>query len=174
MTQTIAGFFNTRSEGESAYRQLVASGFDPSEISFVAGDTQSQNIPKIGPLEETGASSEMARDASLGSAIGLAAGLVALVIPGIGPLIAIGPLAAAMGGLTAGAAAGGIIGLLKDQGVSGDEAKFYAEGIKRGGSLVTVYGASEEKEKKARQIMKDRGAVETEELGAGSRQTFTA
>ena len=174
MTQTIAGFFKTRSEGEAAYRQLIAGGFTPSEVSFVAADTKSQDIPKIGPIEETGSSSEMARDASVGSVIGLAAGLVALVIPGIGPLLAIGPLAAAMGGLTAGAAAGGIIGLLKDQGVSEDEAKFYAEGVKHGGALVTVYGASAENEKKARQIMKDRGALETEELGAGRRRTFTA
>ena len=164
MTKTIAGFFRTRIEGETAYNKLLASGLTTNEVSFVAGDTREQEIPKIGPIESIGAESELAQDASLGSAIGLVAGLVALVIPGIGPLIAVGPLAAAMGGLTAGAAVGGIVGLLKDQGVSEEEAAFYEDGVKRGGSLVTVRGVTEEVEEKAHKIMKESGSIETEEL----------
>jgi hypothetical protein len=174
MTKTIAAFFRTRIEGETAYNQLLSSGFTHDEVSFVAGDTRGHEIPKVGPIESTGAESELAQDASLGGAIGLAAGLIALVIPGVGPLIAAGPLAAAMGGLTAGAAAGGIVGLLRDQGVSEEEAAFYEEGVRRGGSLVTAYGLSAEREKKARKILQESGSIETEELGAGSRQTFRA
>jgi hypothetical protein len=71
-----------------------------------------------------------------------------------------------MGGLTAGAAVGGIVGLLKDHGVSEEEAEFYEEGIRRGGSLVTVRGVNEEREQKARKIMRESGSIETEELKA--------
>jgi len=166
MTKTIAGFFRTRTEGETAYNHLLASGLDRDQVSFVAGDTRS---PAIGPIEGTGAESEMPQDVAMGSAIGLAAGLVLLVIPGVGPFLAAGPLAAAMGGLVAGAGAGGIIGLLRDNGVSEEEAAFYEEGVKRGGSLVTVRGVTEEGEKNARKIMQKNGSIESEELVAQTR-----
>ncbi len=87
-----------------------------------------------------------------------------MVLPGIGPLIAAGPIAGAIGGLTVGAAAGGIIGLLKDHGISEEEAEFYAEGVRRGGSLVTVQGIPEDREKEARKILDDNGAIEVERL----------
>ena len=166
MTKTIAGFFKNRSEGESARSKLLNSGFTSEEVSFVSGDTEGHELPNLGPIPGTGADSDVPEAASLGSVIGLAAGLVLLVVPGVGPFLAIGPLAAAMGGLTAGAAVGGIVGLLKDHGVSDEEAEFYEEGIRRGGSLVTVRGVSEEREMKAREIMRDSGSIETEELKA--------
>jgi hypothetical protein len=169
MTKTIAGFFRTRIEGETAYNQLIANGFDRDQVSFVAGDTRGHETPAIGPIEGTGAESEMPQDIAIGSAIGLTAGLILLVIPGIGPFLAAGPLAAAMGGIAAGAGVGGIVGLLRDNGVSEEEAEFYEDGVRRGGSLITVRGATEQEEKKARKIMKDNGAVETEELIAQPR-----
>jgi hypothetical protein len=171
MTKTIAGFFRTRTEGETAYNQLLASGLAHDQVSFVAGDTRGREIPKIGPIEGTGAESEMPQDVAMGSAVGLAAGLVLLVIPGVGPFLAAGPLAAAMGGIAAGAGVGGIVGLLRDNGVSEEEAAFYEDGVKRGGSLVTVRGVTEEGEKRARAIMKKCGSIESEELLAQTRVT---
>jgi hypothetical protein len=171
MTKTIAGFFRTRIEGETTYNQLLGSGFDRDQVSFVAGDTRGHQTPAIGPIEGTGAESEMPQDAAIGSVIGLTAGLILLAIPGVGPFLAAGPLAAAMGGIAAGAGVGGVIGLLRDHGVSDEEAEFYEEGVRRGGSLVTVRGASEETERKARKIMKDNGSIETEELVAQPRMT---
>jgi hypothetical protein len=171
MTKTIAGFFKNRSEGETACRKLLDSGFTSDEVSFVSGDTEGHEIPALGPIPGTGADSEVPEDASLGSVIGLAAGLVLLVVPGVGPFLAIGPLAAAMGGVAAGAAVGGLVGLLRDHGVSKEEAEFYEEGIRRGGSLVTVRGVSEEREKKAREIMQKSGSIETEELKAMPSET---
>jgi hypothetical protein len=164
MTKTIAGFFRTRVEGEAAYNKLLESGLTRDEVSFVAGDTRGHETPAIGPIETIGSDSEMPQDVAIGSAIGLAAGLVLLVIPGVGPFLAAGPLAAAMGGLAAGAGVGGIVGLLRDYGVSDDEAEFYEEGVKRGGALITVRGVDEEVEEKARKIMKESGAIDTEEL----------
>jgi uncharacterized membrane protein len=94
----------------------------------------------------------------------MALGVIAVMIPGFGELVAAGPLAMAMGGLSMGAAAGGIIGLLRDHGISDDEAGFYAEGVKRGGSLITVHDVSQEREDLARTIMVENGAIQTEEL----------
>jgi uncharacterized membrane protein len=87
-----------------------------------------------------------------------------LIIPGIGPLIAAGPIAGAIAGLTAGAATGGVIGLLRDHGVSEEEAEFYAEGVKRGGALVTVHDVSEERAGEAKRIFERHGAIDTEDL----------
>jgi hypothetical protein len=151
--QAIAGFFKTRAEGEAAEEALLATGFTRDEVSFVAGDTSGHQIPAIGPLETTGAESEAAGDAFIGGVVGLAAGMVAVVLPGIGPLI----------GMGVGAAAGGIIGLLRDHGISEDEAHFFAEGVKRGGSLVTVRTSADRMEQ-ARKTLERNGALDTESL----------
>ena len=163
-TEAIAGFFRTREQGEAAREALVSAGFANDQIGFVAGDTRGHTMPKIGPLESTGAESEAAQDAFVGGVVGLAAGMVAVIVPGIGPLLAAGPLAGAIGGLGVGAAAGGVIGLLKDHGISEEEAEFYAEGVKRGGALVTVQRVSDEQASKAKEIFERHGAIDSEEL----------
>jgi hypothetical protein len=163
MAKAIAGFSRTQAEGEKARAALTEAGFTPNEVSFLAGDTRVHDAPKAAPaLEETGSESEAGTDAFVGGAIGLAAGLIAVVLPGIGPLIAAGPLAGAIGGMAAGTAAGGIIGILKDHGVSEEEAAFYAEGVRRGGALVTVHGVDKKREKTARKILDQSGAIEVE------------
>jgi hypothetical protein len=168
-SEAIAGFFHTREQGHAAEQSLLSSGFTRDEVSFVAGDTRGHETPAIGPLESTGAESEAPRDAFVGGVVGLAAGLVALVIPGIGPLIAAGPiagtLAGAIGGMGVGAATGGVIGLLRDHGISEEEAEFFAEGVKRGGSLVTVRSSGDRADQ-ARKILERHGALDTESLSA--------
>jgi hypothetical protein len=110
-------------------------------VNFVAGEARDEHeTPKIGPVQETGAWSEAGNDAFIGGFEGLAAEMIAVALKGIGPLISAGPIAGGSGGLTVGAAAGGIIGLLKDHGFTEGEAEFYAEGVRRGGSLLTLLG----------------------------------
>jgi len=164
METQISGFYRTRAEGETARTALLTAGFSPDEISFVAGDTLGHQTPAVGPVASTGSLSEAPQDAWIGGVAGLAAGAIAMVLPGIGPLIAMGPIAGALGGLGVGAAAGGIIGLLRDQGISKDEAEFYAEGVARGGALVTVHGVSGDRAAEARKILDSQGAIETEKL----------
>ena len=74
----------------------------------------------------------------LGGAAGLLAGLGLLAIPGLGPVVAAGWLAATAVGAAAGAATGGIVGALTEAGVSKEEAPLYAEGVRRGGTLVSA------------------------------------
>ncbi len=162
--QEIAGFFRTRKEGEAAYNALLSSGFTRDEIGYVAGDSREKETPTVGPIKETGSESEAAADAWIGGVAGLAAGMIAVAIPGIGPLIAAGPLAGAIGGLSIGAATGGIIGLLKDHGISDEEAEFISEGVRRGGSLVTVDRVTEDRAKQAKEILDRNGAIDVETL----------
>ncbi|HLK66679.1 MAG TPA: hypothetical protein VKU19_24760 [Bryobacteraceae bacterium] len=165
MAKAIAGFFRTQVEGERAKTALYQAGFTQDEVSFMASDNRPHELPKVGPvLKDSGSESEAASDAFVGGMIGLAAGAIAVVLPGIGPLIAMGPIAAAIGGMTAGVAAGGVIGLLKDHGITEEKAEFYAEGIHRGGALITVHGVDDDREKTARKIMDGSGAIEVEQL----------
>jgi hypothetical protein len=164
MAKAIAGFFQTRGEGEAAEQELLSSGLTREQVSLVAGDTRGKETPAIGTLESTGSESEAGQDAWVGGVVGLAAGAIAVAIPGIGPLIAAGPLAGALGGMAVGAAAGGLIGLLRDHGISKEEAEFYAEGVKRGGSLVLVHGVSPERTEQAQKVLKEHGAIEVEKL----------
>ena len=170
MTQAISGFFHTRTVAEAAQDNLLANGFTRDEISFVSGGATAHEIPVIGPVL-SGTQSEAGRDAFVGAMAGMAAGLVALVIPGIGPLVAAGPLAGAIAGTGLGAAAGGLIGLLRDHGVSEEEAHFYAEGVTRGGALITIHGVEGGREEMARQILERNGAIKVEELAEGCRET---
>jgi uncharacterized membrane protein len=112
-------------------------------------------------------------DAFKGAAIGLAVGMVTLFVPGIGPVLAAGPLAAYVGGMAGGAAIGELIGVFKDHGASEEKARFYAEGVARGGALVIVHDVTPERQKIARKILDKSGAIGTEQLAADSANAAT-
>lgn len=84
--------------------------------------------------------------AALGGAAGLLAGLGAFVLPGIGAVVAAGWLASALAGAVAGGAAGGVVGALIEAGFDEDDAAGYAEGVRRGGTLVTIRVMSRDRE----------------------------
>jgi len=85
-----------------------------------------------------------------------------LAIPGIGPILAAGPIAVALAGAGAGAVAGGLIGGLTDMGVSETHAEYYAEAVRRGGALVTIR-ADEDRADEAEQIIRRHGAFDIED-----------
>ena len=97
----------------------------------------------------------------VGGAAGLAASLAGLAIPGIGPIIAAGPIVSLLTGAGVGAVAGGLIGGLTDMGVSQGDAEYYAEAVRRGGALVTVR-ADDVRAERAAEIMRAHGAVDIE------------
>jgi hypothetical protein len=111
-----------------------AGGINPD--SPMAGDAGS-NVQE--PMKgRTGAAGSAAVGAGLGGIAGLALGLAGLAIPGVGPFLAAGPIAAALGGALAGGAAGGIIGGLSNIGVPEEYAREYAAQIEQGSTLVSV------------------------------------
>src|SRR5205085_10780175 len=111
--------------------------------------------------------SDVVADAGIGAAIGGVGGLLlsaagALTIPVIGPILAAGPIAAALTGAGVGAAAGGLIGALTEAGVPEHQAKAYAESVRRGDVLVTVRSSASNNEV-ARNIMDRNGAAKIED-----------
>jgi hypothetical protein len=140
--QTIAALFDYYDDAAQAVRDLEAAGIAARDISLLANDVdgklKSVATTEAGPGAGTGA----AIGATAAGAAGLLAGLGMLAIPGIGPVVAAGWLAStalgAVAGGAVGAAAGGVIGSLIAAGVSREDADFYAEGLRRGGTLVTV------------------------------------
>lgn len=135
--QTITGLFDNHAEARRAVTALENEGIPSADISIVGRDEDDDNSDA-----SEGAATGAGLGAAVGGAGGLLAGLGILAIPGVGPVVAAGWLAATLAGAAAGAAAGGIagglIGALTDDGVNEDDAHVYAEGVRRGGTLVTA------------------------------------
>ena len=150
MTRVISYMFDDYQSARNAVTALQEAGFTSSDVSLVAS-----NADKRYANDKT--SSGAATGAEVGGAVGGGAGILTalgvLAIPGLGPLVAAGVLATALTTTAAGAVAGGLIGSLTDYGISETDAQLYAEGIRRGGTLVTVR-AADDRVAKAEAILK--------------------
>lgn len=144
-SQKIVGIFATEEEAILAIQRLKRDGYRDDEISVVAKD--SEDIKKIRESTNTNIETESAAEGAAGGAVagGLIGGAGALLaelgliaIPGIGPLLAAGPIAATLTGLVAGGAVGGLVGALVDMGLTKEEAEEYEEYLDRGDILVMV------------------------------------
>ena len=141
MTRTVIGLYDRLEDAQNAVSELVSAGFPREDISVVAADTEGKFKTYVGePGEDVGEGG--ATGAGVGAAVGglggLLIGLGALAIPGIGPVVAAGPIASALIGAGVGAVTGGLLGALIDAGVPEEQANLYAEGVRRGGTLVKV------------------------------------
>jgi heat induced stress protein YflT len=163
--KTVVGLFEYYQDAERAVNELNNRGFGKTDISVAARDRALQD-QVIGSKEQAVAESAGAGaigGTAVGGIAGLLVGIGALTIPGIGPVLAAGPLAAAIGSTLAGAgigaAAGGLIGALVGLGIPEEDAHFYAEGVKRGGVLVTVR-TSDDRAHEALRILRDANATD--------------
>ena len=144
MTTTISRLYDNYADAEQAVTRLESAGVPHADISLVANNSDDWYGGKIDRDRDgtddraEGAGTGAGIGAGLGGAAGLLAGLGLLAIPGLGPVVAAGWLAATAAGAAAGAATGGIIGALTEAGVSKEDASRYAEGVRRGGTLVSA------------------------------------
>ena len=147
MTTIITRLFDTYEHARAAVGDLESQGVAHSEISLMANNADDRYTPTeaMTPTVTEGTSEAAAgagTGATLGTVIGGGAGLLAglgmLAIPGVGPVVAAGWLIATAAGAGVGAAGGGLLGSLVGAGVSETDAHVYAEGVRRGGTLVTV------------------------------------
>jgi hypothetical protein len=126
MTKTVSALYDTYDAARSAVSALEAAGVSHSDISIVANNSDNWHRD----------------DAAVGGVGGLLAGLGIMAIPGVGPVVAAGWLVAtavgAVAGAAVGGAAGGLVGSLTKEGVPENDANLYAEGVRRGGTLVTA------------------------------------
>jgi hypothetical protein len=138
-TRTIARLFDSYNDAAAAVASLEAAGFARDDISLIANrSTGSTTTTTTDDETGTGAGTGATVGAVLGGGAGLLAGLGALAIPGIGPVVAAGWLVATLAGAGVGAASGGLLGSLVGSGVSEEHAHVYAEGVRRGGNLLTL------------------------------------
>jgi len=149
------------SEAQDVVKDLVDRGFAKSDVSLIAGREEGEGAEAT-DRSRTDAGSRAAKGAGIGAAAGVLAGLVALAIPGVGPIVAAGPLATALAGAGIGAAAGSLIGVLTSAGIPEEQAHHYAEAVRRGSALVAVK-TSDERAQEAADILDRRGAINVEQ-----------
>jgi len=158
MAKTVISTFNSRESAERAISDLRSKGFD-KEISLVAKDEKSGGKSRENTSTMKGDSvlDGMSTGGMLGGLAGLAMGAGALAIPGIGPIVAAGPIA----GLFSGAATGGIAGSLIDWGIPAERSRYYESRIKQGNIMVSVR-TDENKAKDAADILRRYGSQDVE------------
>jgi hypothetical protein len=134
--KTVSRVYDTYAQARAAVAALEAAGVPSSEVSLVANKYVS------GQYEEADDVNKTATGAGIGGVMGGGAGLLAglglIAIPGLGPVVAAGWLAATAVGVAAGATAGGLVGALVGAGEPEEHANVYSESVRRGGTLVTA------------------------------------
>jgi hypothetical protein len=165
---TITAFYDNYDGAARTISRLEAAGIPHTDISLIASNANnaySQHASRTFETDEDGNDAVRAGAAIgtlAGGGAGLLAGLGMLAIPGLGPVVAAGWLVSTFVGAGAGAAVGGLAGALVDAGVNEEEAHVYAEGIRRGGALVTVR-IDEAEMGRVIDILDDEGRVDIEE-----------
>lgn len=159
MTTTVTGLFDRYDDAAAAVTSLESAGVPSGDISLVANN--GDDYHKTEAANDAGSGAEIG--GAVGGIGGLLTGLGIMAIPGVGPVVAAGWLAATAVGAAAGAAvggaAGGIVGAMTKEGVSEPDAHVYAEGVRRGGSLVTAR-VEDRLAEPARMILKKGRAVD--------------
>jgi hypothetical protein len=143
--RTYSRLYDNYQDALDTVRELETAGVLHSAISLLGPSGNPATGAGTGDLNDrttadssTGAGAGATVGTVIGGGAGLLAGLGSLAIPGIGPLVAAGWLVATLTGAGAGAAAGGLLGALTGAGVDESDAHLYAEGVRRGGTLLTV------------------------------------
>ncbi len=160
MAKTVVGVFSSEKQAESAVNEMRNSGFTEEEISIVAKDDRKKgkDREREGTMMGIG---DMAGGTTtggvLGGLAGLALGAGALTIPGLGPIIAMGPIA----GMLSGAALGGITGGLVDWGIPEERGRHYEEKVKEG-NILTAVRTDDRKIQEAADILRRNGASDVE------------
>lgn len=186
--QTICGLIANKSEAEKIILKLVETGIDASKISVLSSQTEAMRestvdsatrnwrtetrIPKNGEAfaqtakskfeththAAEGATAGATTGGVVGGTLGLLVGIGALAIPGIGPLVAAGPLLAALSGLGAGGTLGGIIGALIGVGIPEKHARHYEHSLKEGEILISVNAQNDKETTRVLDILQKHGA----------------
>lgn len=154
------GIFKSRSSAENCLTTLVNNGFQNNDISILASDpnTTKELATEKHTKAPEGVTTGATTGGIVGGAIGLLAGIGTIAIPGVGPLIAAGPIMATLAGIGAGAATGGIVGALVGMGIPEYEAKRYEGHVHDGGILISVDCDNSELVSKAKKVLENSGA----------------
>jgi hypothetical protein len=160
----------TESQAINIVNQLKAANFSSNDISVLLPDKSGTKdfAHEQHTKAPEGAATGGVTGGVLGGAFGWLVGIGALAIPGVGPLIAAGPIMAALGGAAVGGAVGGITGALIGLGIPEYEAKRYEGKIKDGNVLISVHTENRDQISRAKDIFKNAGAEDISTTGESS------
>lgn len=158
--KAVFGIYSTRVDVENAVAELKAQGFRNTDVSILFPENVGTKdfAPEKATKAPEGVTAGVTSGAVIGGVLGWLAGIGALAIPGVGPLIAAGPIIAALTGLGVGGAVGGITGALIGLGIPEYEAKRYEGRIRSGSILLSVHTDDSAWMKKAETILRNTGA----------------
>src|SRR5690242_12130599 len=166
----VFGIYRNQLDVEQAVDALRAEGFRSTDISVLFPDnkgTKDFAVEKNTKAPE-GTATGATTGAVVGGTLGWLVGIGALAIPGVGPLIAAGPIVAALTGVGVGGAIGGIAGALIGMGIPEYEAKRYEGRVKEGGILLSVHSDNSDWTKRAKNILERTGADDVSSTGEAS------
>ena len=157
---SVFGIFSNRAEVEAAIDRLRIEGFRATDISILLPENLGNKDMGVKGASKApeGATVGGVSGGAIGGVLGWLAGIGTLAIPGVGPLIAAGPIVGALAGLGAGGATGAVVGALAGFGIPEYEAKRYEGRIRKGGILVSVHTDDSDWTDKAKHILEDAGA----------------
>ncbi len=167
------GIYSSNAAAERAVDQLIAAGFSNQDVSVLMADRQGSKdfAAEKNTKAPEGATTGVGVGGAVGGTLGLLAGIGALAIPGVGPLIAAGPIMGALAGLGVGGTVGGIVGALVGLGIPEYEAKRYEGRVKDGGVLLSVHCDSSQEVSRAKDLLKATGAEDISSSGEKSVST---
>jgi hypothetical protein len=163
----VFGIYKSAEHAERAVDSLIGAGFASSTISVLLPDSRSTK--EFAHEKDTkapeGATAGVTAGGVVGGTLGVLAGIGALAIPGVGPMIAAGPIMAGLAGLGVGGAVGGLVGALVGMGIPEYEAKRYEGQVKGGGTLLSVHCDTSEQVSRAKDLLKATGATDIASTG---------
>lgn len=163
----VFGIYQTDKQAERSVDDLLSAGFVNDDISVLLPDTKGTKdfAHEKNTKAPEGATAGVTTGGAIGGTLGLLAGLGALTVPGVGPLLAAGPIMSALAGMGAGGMVGGVIGALVGMGIPEYEARRYEGHIKDGGILLSVHCGSPEAVTRAKDVLKHNGAQDISSAG---------
>ncbi|MGA9956649.1 MAG: DUF3341 domain-containing protein [Acidobacteriaceae bacterium] len=167
---SVFGIYKDIDQAENAADQLVVSGFSNQDISVLMADNEGtrQFAHEKNTKAPEGTTAGVTTGGVVGGTLGVLVGIGALAIPGVGPLIAAGPIMAGLAGLGVGGAVGGLIGGLVGMGIPEYEAKRYEGRVKDGGVLLSAHCDTSDEVSRAKDILKSTGAEDIASAGEKS------
>src|SRR6202789_183529 len=166
----VFGIYATPGTAEAAVDHLLSKGFSNAAISVLLPDDESTRAfaHEKNTKAPEGATAGVTTGGVIGGTLGLLAGIGALAIPGIGPLIAAGPIVAALAGLGVGGTVGGLTGALIGLGMPEFEAKRYEGRMNKGGILLSVHCDTSDEIKRGKQVLEATRAEDVSSTGETS------
>ena len=165
--KAVFGIYPSVEVAESAVDQIVAAGFLSDDVSVLMSDVEGTKdfAHEKATKAPEGTAVGVTTGGVVGGTIGLLAGIGALAIPGVGPLIAAGPIMASLAGLGVGGTVGGLVGALVGMGIPEYEAKRYEGRVKDGGVLLSVHCDTSDEISRAKKVLKETGAADIASSG---------